>query len=573
MTYKEWGLSIYGLSVRLEELLRATKCEATQGLLSQIRAFQDDFSRYRFQIAVVGEFNRGKSSLLNILLGQQILPEGVVATTAAINRITYGSTPRAYIRFKDRTTQDKEISLDKLTEYVTKLTEESAAVAATIDEIVIEYPSVLGLTDVDFIDTPGLNDDVDMNEITLSQLEQANMAIVALMPLFPYSDTENQFVLSLLEKRCISQILFVCTHMDQVDEEDQERILSFTKQRIQENIKAALEQKYPADDKIFKKYHRVFDDIKLFGVSSTMAKEALALNSTKLYQQSGFSELMQELPPLITGSQNFPLLFDSIEKILEVCKNYREQLKNLSCPDAERALQVFEKKLTAASFNFWKGPAKFMEQLQLIPNSERTAACDHVLQAFYNSKGCNDIKRAFEQVRTRFQARAQGEELHALMRLSKESAKVRRSLYNDLEMIFSGWPDIQQELHPMIRAFLAPEPYAGTQTPSDGFHWSENLDKELERFSANDNFESFVRGEIDKACQEYMLRWKEQVGSYFSAKETLAKQQAEVLLRQAKQEMEKVYLASPVQDKISSGLDEIEAKGKALQQQITELML
>ena len=48
----------------------------------------DDF----FLLVIVGEFNAGKSSMINALLGEKILKEGVTPTTTRINIIRYDNT-------------------------------------------------------------------------------------------------------------------------------------------------------------------------------------------------------------------------------------------------------------------------------------------------------------------------------------------------------------------------------------------------------------------------------------------------------------------------------------------------
>ena len=76
-----------------------------------------------FDVAIVGEFRRGKSTLINALLGKAILPSDVLPTTATLNRVTYGITPFVKIEYKNGTTED--IDINQLSDYVTKLTDES----------------------------------------------------------------------------------------------------------------------------------------------------------------------------------------------------------------------------------------------------------------------------------------------------------------------------------------------------------------------------------------------------------------------------------------------------------------
>ena len=62
---------------------------AGQSLVEQIDLQLEQFSSRRYRVAVIGEFKRGKSSLVNTLLGTEILPTDILPTTAVVNRILY----------------------------------------------------------------------------------------------------------------------------------------------------------------------------------------------------------------------------------------------------------------------------------------------------------------------------------------------------------------------------------------------------------------------------------------------------------------------------------------------------
>ena len=63
-----------------------------------------------FELVVVGEFSRGKSTFINAMLGRRILPSRKKATTAIISKIVYGDTPKFYLHYKDKNKQVDEIS-------------------------------------------------------------------------------------------------------------------------------------------------------------------------------------------------------------------------------------------------------------------------------------------------------------------------------------------------------------------------------------------------------------------------------------------------------------------------------
>jgi predicted GTPase len=51
-----------------------------------------------FQLAVMGQFSRGKTTLMNALLGSPYLPMGALPMTSVITRVRYGSHPKAIVR-------------------------------------------------------------------------------------------------------------------------------------------------------------------------------------------------------------------------------------------------------------------------------------------------------------------------------------------------------------------------------------------------------------------------------------------------------------------------------------------
>jgi ribosome biogenesis GTPase A len=54
----------------------------------------------RFNLAVVGQFKRGKSTLMNAVLGRDLLPTGLLPLTSAITTLCYGSIERVVLRRK-----------------------------------------------------------------------------------------------------------------------------------------------------------------------------------------------------------------------------------------------------------------------------------------------------------------------------------------------------------------------------------------------------------------------------------------------------------------------------------------
>ena len=99
----------------------------------------------RFHLVVVGEFNHGKTALVNALLGREVLPVGVTPTTIAIHHLQYGETPAA--RAVRESGEVESIPFDRVGQFGMG----GARAADPVRHLEIEYPAEL-LRELDISD-------------------------------------------------------------------------------------------------------------------------------------------------------------------------------------------------------------------------------------------------------------------------------------------------------------------------------------------------------------------------------------------------------------------------------------
>jgi len=105
-----------------------------------------------FEIAVFGRVSSGKSSLLNHIVGQDLLPVGVNPITAVPTRLAYGTEPRATAWFADR--KPEQFDIERLAEFVTE--QRNPGNSQHVTRIVVELPAQRLREGVVYVDTPGL---------------------------------------------------------------------------------------------------------------------------------------------------------------------------------------------------------------------------------------------------------------------------------------------------------------------------------------------------------------------------------------------------------------------------------
>ncbi len=285
----------------------------------------------RYQVAVVGAFKTGKSSLMNALLGTpKLLPEDIIPATATINRIVFGKTINATAFFHDG--KKEEISIDDLAKYVAKTTPDGEYLASLIKEVVISLPTVICQNHVEVIDTPGLNDDKKMTAITLRAVEEVDAIILTISQQFQFDEYISKFVYDLIKKASITNIIFVVTHIDELYEtlEDEDtsydQYMEFLKKRIKEKVF----EKLKGEEDYLEKAHKLLDadKIQIFGVSSYLYFKYLKTKDTKLLEESQFEEFNNGVIPIITAQQIENAIIktkDNITEIIEECNSLQNE--------------------------------------------------------------------------------------------------------------------------------------------------------------------------------------------------------------------------------------------------------
>ncbi|MDQ2098869.1 MAG: dynamin family protein [Tychonema bourrellyi B0820] len=158
-----------------------------------------------FRVAVVGEFSKGKSTLLNALLGEEIQPVRDIPCSGTVTVLKYGPQQRVICKYKDG--REEEISPQKYKEKAS-ISEEAALgsfgdeiVNSEIEEIIFEHPNLeLCTNGVEIIDTPGLNEHAERTLVTEQVLKTTDAVIFLTNAQNALTKTERELLLYLKKK-------------------------------------------------------------------------------------------------------------------------------------------------------------------------------------------------------------------------------------------------------------------------------------------------------------------------------------------------------------------------------------
>ena len=147
---------------RLEELSHIAGEVGAEEVIEEVEALSERVAEGQFYVACVGQFKRGKSSLLNALVGAHVLPVGVLPVTAAVTVLRYGERLRARVRLAEGGW--KEIGAGDLPDYVTEARNPGNEKGVAAVEVFV--PSPLLDTGMCLVDTPGIGSVIAANTAT-----------------------------------------------------------------------------------------------------------------------------------------------------------------------------------------------------------------------------------------------------------------------------------------------------------------------------------------------------------------------------------------------------------------------
>ncbi len=198
----------------------------------------------RFLVLLLGGFSSGKSTLLNALLGQPVLPVKVNPCTAILTELAYGEQATVEVRFRDGRPAEALTPAAFLARYQLSAAEaQDAGAEATdrfgaVDRAVVSWPLPLLRDGVALLDTPGLDDDEARTERTLASLPQADAVIVVLNATRFLSDLERRTIRRHLLPLGLTNLFFPVTMVDLLDAltDHPERDLAEMRRRAQQML-------------------------------------------------------------------------------------------------------------------------------------------------------------------------------------------------------------------------------------------------------------------------------------------------------------------------------------------------
>jgi len=214
-------LQLAGLAQELE----------SEAVAEEARELAGRVSEGRFYVACIGQFKRGKSTLLNALVDRELVPTGFVPVTAVPTVIRFGEELRARIRMRDGSWQD--IGMSDLKQYVTE--ELNPENKKGVDGAEVFVPSPLLSSGMCFVDTPGLGSVFTGNTATTQAfIPHIDAALVVVGADPPIAGEELALVESIGAQ--VQDLILVINKADRTSDPERAAAVKFTREILEKRL-------------------------------------------------------------------------------------------------------------------------------------------------------------------------------------------------------------------------------------------------------------------------------------------------------------------------------------------------
>jgi GTP-binding protein EngB required for normal cell division len=216
---------------RLEKFADLAARAAVATLVEESHRLSDRLAEGRFYVACLGQFKRGKSTLINALLGEEILPVGVTPVTNVITVIRYSDRRAARIRVADNAWQ--AIDLSQLANYVAE--DHNPANRMQVNAVEVFHPSPLLESGLCLVDTPGVGSVFsNATDTTKSFLPHIDAAIIVVGGDPPLSGEEATLVEQVASQVASFRILL--NKSDRLTDVERHAVSTFTRRILSERL-------------------------------------------------------------------------------------------------------------------------------------------------------------------------------------------------------------------------------------------------------------------------------------------------------------------------------------------------
>jgi GTPase SAR1 family protein len=356
--------------------------------IEDIQKLEKHLKQGVFRLMVLGDMKRGKSTFLNALMGEKLLPSDVNPCTAILTVLRYGSTKKVTIYFNngalpeeiDFETFKKRYAIDP--SEAKKLEREKRLAFPTVDYAVVEYPLPLLEKGIEIVDSPGLNDTESRNEISLNYINNCDAILFVLSATQPCTLGERRYLENYLKNRNLT-VFFLVNAWDRIRDSlldpDDMKAVREAEDRIRRVFKANLTDYCQVDG------YDLYEE-RVFEICSLMALRLRLKNLNASLDKTGFPQFLASLNSFLTQESAVTQLRQS-RTLARQTHNHVQEVIERRISLLDRDVEELREQIISVEPEFGKLAEiciQFIEEIRTLGDEKSRAIADSFQNYFLN---------------------------------------------------------------------------------------------------------------------------------------------------------------------------------------------
>ena len=291
---------------------------------SALKKAEQKLDEEQFNLVVVGQFKRGKSTFINALLSDTIVPSSILPLTSIVTIIQYSDTKKAVVKFLDN--HEETINVSEIEKYVTE--KHNPENKLQVKEVYVYHPSEYLKKGVRIIDTPGIGSVFKHNtDVAYSFLPYCDAAVFLMSPDPPLGEAEIEFLKNV--KVYTEKFFFVLNKIDIVSEDELDEVVEFNRNLLKEYTGS--------------------DDIRIYPISARNALKAKLNKDANLLERSNMIQIERALDEFIAKERMNIIATSVINTLLRHINNeltsykLQKETQKLSVESLKEKVEKFSK--------------------------------------------------------------------------------------------------------------------------------------------------------------------------------------------------------------------------------------
>jgi replication fork clamp-binding protein CrfC len=379
------------ISSNLINIARTLECAETEGEkrsgklalereIDDLKKIGKNLREGVFRLLVLGDMKRGKSTFLNALIGENLLPSDVNPCTAILTVLRYGNDKQVTVYFNDATPPEK-IDFKTFKQRYTidpteakKLEKEKKQAFPNVDLAIVEYPLPLLEKGIEIVDSPGLNDTEARNELSLGYINNCHAILFVLRASQPCTLGERRYLENYIKDRGLT-VFFLINAWDQIKESlidpDDLEELSESEDKLRRVFKANLADYCQIDG------YDLYDE-RVFEMSSLIALRRRIKAPNSSLEGTGFPEFLASLNTFLTKERAIFELRQARTMARQTHNRVRESVER-RIPLLERDVNELKQKINSVEPEFQQLNEicdRFKEEIRTVRDNKARKIAD-----------------------------------------------------------------------------------------------------------------------------------------------------------------------------------------------------